>query len=95
MKFIFAVVVMMMADRALPANVRRFGGKFFEATPEDLWRRYGWVSFPRTLFAVGACLAMAINWLFPIDNTEQGFIAIIFVTLWGVSASIDVFNARR
>jgi hypothetical protein len=95
MKFLFMLVATVMADRAFPASARRFGGRFFETTPAEFYKKYGWVAFPRTIFAVCICVAAGLDFVFPINVNTQALLTIFFVVLYSISASIDVFKARK
>jgi len=95
MKFLFMVVVTIMADRAFPASARRFGGSFFQTTPEEFYRKYGLFSFPRTALAVCICISSGLDLIFSININVQAIITIFFVILYSVSASVDVVRARK
>jgi hypothetical protein len=88
------VAVMLMADRAIPANVRRMGGRSFRTTPEEFWKKYGLVAFPRTLFAVFVCLAASLDLVIPISVDAQGFVLMAFIFLYCASSAADIFRAR-
>lgn len=95
MKIVFMLVLMIMADRALPAQVRRVAGAYFETTPVEFYKRYGRVSFPRTLFMLLAIASAALEYFLDISQVTEGLIAIFFIVLWTISAAIDTFRARR
>lgn len=95
MKFLFALTFMIMAERAIPASARRFGGAFFETSPRDFYARYGVLSFPRTLLGGLAAASFLLAPLFHADETTEGYAAVAFGLLYAISASVDVLRARK
>ena len=95
MKLLFMIVFLAMADRAIPASARRFGGNFFQTSPDEFWRKYGIFSFPRTALAVCVLIVAGLDLVIHIDPTIQGLIAIFFALIYSISASIDTVRARK
>ena len=95
MKFLFALVFLAAADRAIPANARRFGVGFFATSDEQFYRKYGIIKFPRTLLAVCTCAAFLLHFISPLTQEEEGYIAVVFALLYGISISADVIKARK
>jgi hypothetical protein len=93
MELLFIVAFLALADRAIPANLRRFAGDYFTSTPEDYWARYGLISFPRTALAVLLCLLTALHMLRHSDLVAWLGVAVSLI--YAGSAGLDALRAGR
>jgi hypothetical protein len=101
MKLIFLIIIFAVADRAFPAVMFGYLVITYDRDRHELpdqreiLRKYGWVGFPRTLFAVSACATAAAGLFFPLSQDLQGLVAVIFAALFGISAMVDFFKAMK
>ena len=94
-RFALLLAFMMAADRLIPLNVRRFGGSFFKTSSAEFFRRYGLVSFPRTLFCLSVPLMVVVHYYARLTNEQAGLIAVFLAIIYGVTQGLDIFNARK
>ncbi len=95
MTVLLMTIGMIIMDRTFPGNVWRFAPQMFDGDLRDVYKRYGFVSFPRTLLALCVCISSASNRVFDISETAYAIIVTVFAVLFGVSASLDVWRARK
>lgn len=93
------MVCLIILDRASPQMIRTYGVGLFawgeRGNAEAFYARYGWVSFPRTLFLVLASISVSINQWVHIDEVAHLSIAIGAVLLWVVFVARDAWRARK
>jgi hypothetical protein len=95
MKLLLTIIGILLADRAIPYGAWGYGVKFFKIDEREFLRRYGLISFPRTLLAAGVCVAAGLDLIFPISKDLQSFLMVSLTVLFGVAALVDVWKARR
>lgn len=95
MKLLFVLILVVLSDRAIPAAAWRYGAPYAGITEDTFFKRYGLVAFPRTMFAVCACLIAGLDIVLTIDVTIQGIAVLVLLFIYYVVASIDVWRAMN
>ena len=90
---------MIVLDRAFPTLIRMYGVGLFPwpdaENAKEIYRRYGYVSFPRTLFLFISCLSVSMDQFFRVDQTFELVILVVSLILWGIFALFDLLKARK
>ena len=90
------ILAVVLADRIIPINIRRFVNKnHFTATMKEQYKAYGIVKFPRTLFAIMTCVSSVTDSFIAIDADMQAYIIAVCATLFGITACYDASKAAR
>lgn len=99
MEFIFVFLFMVFLDRALPFFMRTYGGAIFPwgngEGLDSFYKKYGWISLPRTIFLLmpGMFSGLREHNILSMDASILAICASML--LWFLSASYDVWRARR
>lgn len=98
MIFAFIILMMILLDRALPMTLRSYGVGVFPWADVDrtraLYRGYGWIKLPRTLFLAAWGAVMALSQVFPKMPELWTGLSCIALVLWAGVAFRDAWRAR-
>ncbi len=95
MEVLATAVVIIFMDRGIPAGAWGYGSRFFDMDEKEFYKRYGIISFPRTLLGICVCLSAGLSRIFPISRNVGDLTTISLAVLFGISALIDVLRTRK
>ncbi len=94
-KIVLIFLVVCAVDLLLPLKVRWASDQLFSNSVSEMYRKYGLISFPRTLFAALACVAASVAALHLLDERLEIALFLFAMIAWGVCAMFDVFRSRN
>jgi hypothetical protein len=89
------IILVAVGDRAIPYGAWGYGVKYFQMAEREFFKRYGLISFPRTLLGAFACLSTGLGLLLPSSENWLAVAGLIFLVLFVLSAMVDVWRIGR
>lgn len=93
MNLLLTAVFVVIIDRIVPLCGWGLAAIFFKIDWAVFARRYGAISFPRTVLGVSACIPDAINLLVEIRPAILNLSVAILMSLFVISVALDAYRA--
>lgn len=82
-----------LADRVIPRAA--LSDVHDKVSKKEYLRRYGYVSFPRTLFGILFVLSSGLNYAIEISVDLKTVIEVAIFVIFGVTAAIDAWRVTK